>query len=224
MPHSCVFGFPVWKPLSQPRQNDSRGGKGVQKNKQTKRKPKMTAGLQEWFRRQTFIGWLACEKKINLNQLEALLACSKPVCMRRKSRSLHSQAFSWRSRSDPSRSPGPSFRTWGCSSNTRCSASCTRVAKWTARPSRLTTKRETQWEGECQQIILVSKQEAFYHTRLFYCQTKYMISVPWTGDRDHSHVWVLLLLLFDMWMFPWRKTCSKLFTLYFIKRLDDAQA
>lgn len=148
------------------------GKKGVQKNKQTKRKPKMTAGLQEWFRRQTFIGWLACEKNPKLNQLEALLACSKPVCMRRKSRSLHSQAFSWRSRSDPSRSPGPSFRTWGCSSNTRCSASCTRVAKWTARPSRLTTRRETQWEGECQQIILVSKQEAFYHMRLFYCQTK----------------------------------------------------
>lgn len=200
-----------------------RGKRGAKKqtNKKKTKDDCWTAGV---IQAANFYRLVSMWKKKNLNQLEALLACSKPVCMRRKSRSLHSQAFSWRSRSDPSRSPGPSFRTWGCSSNTRCSASCTRVAKWTARPSRLTTKRETQWEGECQQIILVSKQEAFYHTRLFYCQTKYMISVPRTGDRDHSHVWVLLLLLFDMWMFPWRKTCSKLFTLYFIKRLDDAQA
>lgn len=173
MPHSCVFGFPVWKPLSQPRQNDSRGEKRGAKKKTNKKKTKVdcwTAGVIQAANFYRLVSmW---KKKKKLNQLEALLACSKPVCMRRKSRSLHSQAFSWRSRSDPSRSPGPSFRTWGCSSNTRCSASCTRVAKWTARPSRLTTRRETQWEGECQQIILVSKQEAFYHMRLFYCQTK----------------------------------------------------
>lgn len=172
MPHSCVFGFPVWKPLSQPRQNDSRGEKRGAKKKTNKKKTKddcWTAGV---IQAANFYRLVSMWKKKKLNQLEALLACSKPVCMRRKSRSLHSQAFSWRSRSDPSRSPGPSFRTWGCSSNTRCSASCTRVAKWTARPSRLTTRRETQWEGECQQIILVSKQEAFYHMRLFYCQTK----------------------------------------------------
>lgn len=82
--------------------------------------------------------------KKNKSYPEALLACSKPVCMRRKSRSLHSQAFSCLSRSDPSRSPGPSLRTWAWSSDTRCSASCTKVAKCTARPSKLTTKKHMQ--------------------------------------------------------------------------------
>lgn len=82
----------------------------------------------------------------NNHHPEALLACSKPVCMRRKSRSLHSQAFSCLSRSDPSRSPGPSLPTWAWSSDTRCSASCTKVAKCTARPSRLTTEKDRRTE------------------------------------------------------------------------------
>lgn len=76
--------------------------------------------------------------------IKSLLACSKPVCMRLKSRSLHSQAFRCLSWSDPSRSLGPSLRTWACSSDTRCLASCTKVAKCTARPSRLTTETDRE--------------------------------------------------------------------------------
>lgn len=113
---SRILGFPVWKPLTQPRQNASRET-GCRNEKQGAR-----------------------EGTVKVVQ-GALLACSKPVCMRRKSRSLHSQALSCLSRSEPSRSPGPSLPTWVWSSDTRCSASCTSVAKCTARPSRLTTRK-----------------------------------------------------------------------------------
>lgn len=108
------------------------------------------------------------KKKIQQHQScsEALLACSNPVCMRRKSRSLHSQAFSCLSRSDPSRSQGPSLRTWAWSSDTRCSASCTKVAKCTARPSRLTTRkrmRETAREKEERQCMHIVLKEEFQY-------------------------------------------------------------
>lgn len=96
---------------------------------------------------------------------KALLACSKPVCMRRKSRSLHSQAFSCRSRSEPSRSPGASPLTWTWSSDTRCSASCTRVARCTARPSRLTTGKHKREREKDQTVQSVGGQGHIYDWR-----------------------------------------------------------
>lgn len=122
-------GFPAWKPMTQLRRN----AKKEKKRKEKQRREEKTSKMRR-----------------------ALLACSKPVCMRRKSRSLHSQAFSCRSRSEPSRSPGASPLTWTWSSDTRCSASCTRVARCTARPSRLTTgkhKREREKDQTVQSAV-----------------------------------------------------------------------